>query len=182
MLDLGAAPSVPIEREDGSVDRVVAIGAFRRFPGGPAELLAEVHRVLREDGLLIATLDSEWWAESGWGRGFELVDLDPGPDQISRATLRRRPGSPTAAELEAPDPDEPAEHAAIRRALVRLTRAVDEIRESFHGELGRKSARIADLEQLVHEIDSGYRSTLSWRATAPLRRAGEAARSARRRS
>ena len=60
------------------------------------------------------------------------------------------------------------------------TRALNEIRESFHQELERKSARIAQLEQLVHEIDSNYRATLSWRATGPLRAAGRLARSARR--
>jgi hypothetical protein len=60
------------------------------------------------------------------------------------------------------------------------SRELDEIRESFHEELARKSARIAELEQLVHEINSNYRATLSWRATGPLRAAGRLARSARR--
>lgn len=63
-----------------------------------------------------------------------------------------------------------------------LTRALNEMRESFHEELGRKAARIAQLEQLVHEIDGNYRATLSWRATGPLRAAGRLARSARRSS
>lgn len=54
------------------------------------------------------------------------------------------------------------------------------IRESFHAELGRKAARIAQLEQLVDETVRGYRSTLSWRLTAPLRALGRAARAIRR--
>ena len=82
----------------------------------------------------------------------------------------------------APDPDDPSELAAMRRTVDELRRELDETRESFHEELGRKSARIAQLEQLVHQIDSNYRATLSWRATGPLRAVRRLARSARSRS
>ena len=40
---------------------------------------------------------------------------------------------------------------------------LDALRESFHGELERKAARIAQLEQLVDETHLRYRSTLSWK-------------------
>jgi hypothetical protein len=55
------------------------------------------------------------------------------------------------------------------------------LRESFHDELGRKAARIAQLEKLVDETARNYRSTLSWRVTMPLRAAGRILRLARRR-
>lgn len=54
------------------------------------------------------------------------------------------------------------------------------LRESFQAELERKAARIAQLEQLVDETARGYRSTLSWRITAPLRAARRASRALRR--
>jgi hypothetical protein len=54
------------------------------------------------------------------------------------------------------------------------------VRESFHAELGRKAARIAQLEQLVDETTRSYRATLSWRVTAPLRAVGRLRRAIRR--
>jgi hypothetical protein len=178
VVEIGAASAVslPLPEDDGSVDRV-RIGG--RPTGGGAELMAEVHRVLREGGVVAVTLGAGWWTTLRWERGFTLAELDPAAP-ATRVELRRLPGTVSAAELE-PGGNDPAELAAVRDAVERLGRAVDELRESFHSELGRKSARIAHLEQLVHETDSGYRATLSWRATAPLRAAGKLARSARRR-
>ena len=46
------------------------------------------------------------------------------------------------------------------------------LRESFQAELERKAARIAQLEQLVDETHLVYRSTLSWKLTAPVRAVG----------
>jgi hypothetical protein len=57
---------------------------------------------------------------------------------------------------------------------------LDALRESFHGELERKAARIAQLEQLVDETHLRYRSTLSWKLTAPLRAVGRIGRALRR--
>jgi hypothetical protein len=58
---------------------------------------------------------------------------------------------------------------------------LDALRESFHAELGRKAARIAQLEQHADEVARNFRATLSWRITAPLRAAARVARAARRR-
>jgi hypothetical protein len=57
---------------------------------------------------------------------------------------------------------------------------LDALRESFQGELDRKAARIAQLERLIHEVDRNYRTTLSWRVTAPLRAVGRLSRAFRR--
>ena len=57
---------------------------------------------------------------------------------------------------------------------------LDALRESFQAELERKAARIAQLEQLVDETHLGYRSTTSWKLTAPLRAAGRIRRALRR--
>jgi len=57
---------------------------------------------------------------------------------------------------------------------------LDALRESFQAELERKAARIAQLEQLVDETHLGYRSTLSWKLTAPLRAVGRIRRALRR--
>ena len=57
---------------------------------------------------------------------------------------------------------------------------LDALRESFQAELERKAARIAQLERLAHEVDQGYRATMSWRVTAPLRAVGRLSRALRR--
>lgn len=73
--------------------------------------------------------------------------------------------------VQARDPDTEAER---RREL-------DAVRESFQAELERKSARIAQLERHAEELVLGYRSSLSWRLTMPVRAAGRLVRAARRR-
>lgn len=67
-----------------------------------------------------------------------------------------------------------------RQAQSEREAELNALRESFHAELGRKAARIAQLEQLVDETARSYRSTLSWRITAPLRAAGRVSRAMRR--
>lgn len=57
---------------------------------------------------------------------------------------------------------------------------LDALRESFHDELGRKAARIAQLEQHADQVARNFRATLSWRVTAPLRAGARVLRAMRR--
>ena len=68
---------------------------------------------------------------------------------------------------------------ALQDEVARLRAELLRQRESFHRELMRKAYRIADLEQRSEEAAreaQGYRGSVSWRATAPLRVAKRALR------
>lgn len=104
---------------------------------------------------------SEWWLRAHWGRAFDILELRPGdqahtPPQYGQAVLvmRRRPGSFSPGDLEAPEPGEPREIAALRQNVASLRR-----------EIARHTA-------LTH--------SLSWRVTAPGRALGRLYRTRRR--
>lgn len=111
-------------------------------------------------------LHSEWWIRAHWGRAFEVLKLHPSGFAFPRdrangqgvTLLVKRPVELTPAELEAPEPGEPRELAALR-ANIRQLHAESEF---FRNET----------ERLSRELDAivGYERTLSWRLTAPLRR------------
>jgi len=46
---------------------------------------------------------------------------------------------------------------------------LDELREEFHRELGRRAFRIGELEQEIIEVAQTYEGSLSWRLTRPVR-------------
>jgi hypothetical protein len=106
---------------------------------------------------------SSWWFHEHWGRLFEIVDVREGraPGEHTLALLRRRPVTLTKAEVEAAAPGDEREVAALQTQVALLRRDVRLLRE-------RRRAELARLE-----------TSLSWRLTAPLRKAAAAARSAR---
>jgi SAM-dependent methyltransferase len=97
---------------------------------------------------------SEWWLRAHWGRAFEIVELRPGgpagaPILFGQGVvmMRKRPGRFTTAELEALEPGEPREIAALAANVASLRREV---------EIQAEAIRI-------------YQRSRSWRLTAPLR-------------
>jgi SAM-dependent methyltransferase len=106
-------------------------------------------------------LHSRWWLEAHWGRAFEILDFHAGhPDGRpplfgqSALVMRKRAGSPTTRELEAPETGEEREWAALRQNIASLSREGIEL---------NRRLRVA------------Y-SSKSWKLTAPLRAAADLAR------
>lgn len=141
-------------------------------------------------------LHSEWWIRAHWGRAFDVVALETDPEHDGGSgtetepagrtwtVLRRRPVELTSEELERDEPGEPREVRSLRHNVRQLLRQLDEVgtgapaasrgeldalRESFHAELGRKSARIAQLERAAQAAGRG--STLRRRVGRSLREA-----------
>jgi SAM-dependent methyltransferase len=66
---------------------------------------------------------SEWWLREHWGRAFEVLGVahpDTGHPTQSYIALRKRPGTPTPAELAWADPAEPRELAAAQTTALLL--------------------------------------------------------------
>ena len=92
-------------------------------------------------------LHSPWWLRAHWGRIFtiELVDEAREPNTHGLVVARKddRP-APTVAELEALEPDEPREIAALRHNIRQLEReaAVLAHAEPRQPSSGREAARV----------------------------------------
>jgi len=111
---------------------------------------------------------SQWWLRGHWGRAFAIPVLRPGdklgsPPLFGQSILvmRKRPGTFTAADLEAPVAGEPRELAAAQQNVASLRHEVELLTER-HNELVREL-----------RVTVGSRS---WRLTAPLRALGRVAR------
>jgi SAM-dependent methyltransferase len=197
----------PLPYEAQSFDLIYAWSVFTHLYSNWTTWLLEMHRLLVEDGILIASmlgpgmsmaiaaepweedrigmnvlgmgegkwseafvLHSEWWLRAHWGRAFEIVALDPG-DEASGGhgivMMRRRDVSLTPGELEAPEPDEPREFAALQHNVYQL----------FRGSLIRATVE-ARHKGMYDEVVS----SASWRFTRPLRALAAFARKARARS
>ena len=181
----------PTQEPDGQFHLIYAFSVFTHLLDNWSAWLVELHRLLAADGLAVITVfgpgigshaevpleedatgmnvlspgtewdaggplivHSEWWLHAHWGRAFEIVELRPGvpggpPPLFGQSILvmRRRPGSVTTAELERFEPDEPRELAAVLANLASLRREVENQAEAL---------RI-------------YRTSRSWRLTAPMR-------------
>ncbi len=158
----GEAP--PLDQPDGSFDLVWALSVFPHIVDGWSAWLAELHRILADGGLFLATFMGEgvsqslagepwvegrvgmnlvtpgrgwerggpmvqhspWWIKAHWGRGFDVVDLQPyGFSRLGRegqgwVVLRKRPGRLGREDFERPEPDEPRELVAARYNVDRL--------------------------------------------------------------
>jgi SAM-dependent methyltransferase len=192
----------PLALPDGAVDLVWAMSVFTHITDAWADWLVDLHRVLDDDGLLLVSFLgrsfyerftgeawdessvgmtvisyglhwdlggplvflSPWWIEEHWGRAFEVVSLRDGraPGDHGIVLLRKRPGSFSPDDLRRVEPGDERELAALRGQIRELHREV----------VGLRGAR--------EDTARGYEGSLSWRVTAPLRRAGELARRRRR--
>jgi SAM-dependent methyltransferase len=73
-----------------------------------------------------SVLHAPWWLRAHWGRAFEIERLDEAPHEgwhgVVVARKRDDGRTPTVAELEAPERNEPREVAALRHNLRQLER------------------------------------------------------------
>jgi SAM-dependent methyltransferase len=176
----------PLDYVDDHFDVVMAFSVFTHIADGWSDWLLEIRRVLKPDGLLIASfldssvartltslpwdedrvgmsalgfanlepslpnvLHSHWWLREHWGRAFEIVELRPGREDYPThglVVLRPREGELTSEQLENENPGDRRYHEA-RRYQYELLRADGE------------------------EVRRHLGQTVSWRLTAPLRRA-----------
>jgi hypothetical protein len=105
-------------------------------------------------------LHAPWWLRAPWGRAFEIARLDEAPHEgwhgVVVARKRDDGRTPTVAELEAPERNEPREVAALRHNVRQLEREAAQLaaeRDHF-GHL----ARLREAEQpAAPEPDPGRR-------------------------
>jgi len=182
----------PLARGDDSFDLVYAFSVFSHLADTWSAWLLELHRVLAPDGVLVASfrgagmveavacepwseerigmnvlnahrswdrggpsvLLSPWWIREHWGRAYEIERIDEGAASGTHGLIvaRPKPDPPDRAELERINADDPREIAALRHNIEQV---------------GREAAA-ADAE--IARTIKAYETSLSWRATAPLRR------------
>lgn len=123
-------------------------------------------------------LHSEWWLRAHWGRAFETTAFAQGAVQGQDAVVLTRPATPapSAAELRAPEPDEPRELVAalhcitqINREYATLNASHDRYAAAYMGESRRAQSLAAENAALRAAAErSDKRSSAARRATAVL--------------
>ncbi|HEX3977925.1 MAG TPA: class I SAM-dependent methyltransferase [Solirubrobacteraceae bacterium] len=132
---------------------------------------------------------SDWWIHAHWGRAFEILDIRHERDAAGAVipgthgwvAMRKRDVVLTASELEARQPDEPRELAALLRNIEQLHADDRRLRVLLGEAVARgdtEHARRLTAENRVTEFQEMLAHSHSWRLTAPFR---SAARRVRRR-
>ncbi|MGI8593987.1 MAG: class I SAM-dependent methyltransferase [Solirubrobacteraceae bacterium] len=113
-------------------------------------------------------LHSEWWLRAHWGRAFEILHFQPGgfgspatgPSQ-GVAVMRRREVALTVSDLEALEPEEPREVAALIDAL----RSTQRERAHLNAEHDRYCIAYQEGSKQLWALDREVRElrALAWR-------------------
>ncbi len=189
--------SPPLDQPDASFDLVWALSVFTHITDQWSAWLVEVHRVLAEGGLFLATFMGEgvsqsiarepwvedrvgmnvvspghgwdrggpmvqhspWWIRAHWGRGFDVVDLQPyGFSRVGRegqgsVLLRKRTVDVGAEDFERPEPGESRELVAARHNVAQLYAELAAVNASpgrrLHRFLGELRGRPVNLARRV---------------------------------
>lgn len=180
-------PDPPLGLEYGTFDLIWALSVFTHLTDNSLPWLLELHRLLAPGGYLIATymgrfngevfthepwdedqigmnvlrpdqgweaggpmvLMSDWWVHEHWGRAFTIRATEPQMHGQTWVLLEKHDVELTVAGLQAPA-DDPREFAALRHNVRQVQR---------------------DRELSLAQLRQHYEGSLSWRVTAPLRRA-----------
>ena len=109
--------------------------------------------------------NSPWWLRAHWGRAFDIVRLEPRiePDVESHGLIvaRKKPAQLTVADLEALEPDDPRELAALHHHVEQLAEESSKLR----AENETRQAHIERLNEALKDVEA----SVSWRITSPLR-------------
>jgi SAM-dependent methyltransferase len=189
-------PQPPLGLDGQSVDLIWAISVFTHLTDQSLPWLAELHRILKPDGLLMASYTGRWSSEllagEPWDEdriGMNVLRHDQGWDDggpmvlMSDWWVREHWGR--AFEVLAVEPMVHGQTwALLRKRPVAITPALlaepsDDPREYL---ALRHNFEQLQREQLARfaELRRSYERSLSWRVTRPLRAAGAAIRAARR--
>lgn len=186
----------PLALEAGSFDLIWAISVFTHLTDRSLAWLAELHRLLRPGGLLMASYTGRWTSEllagEPWDEdrvGMNALRHDQGWDHGGPMVLMSdwwvRDHWGRAFEFVAVEPQVHGQTwALMRRRELRVT--AEEL-AAPSGDPREYAALRHNLEQLRREqavraesLRAAYESSLSWRVTRPLRGLGAALRAARR--
>jgi SAM-dependent methyltransferase len=196
LLQNGANP--PLQFESGSFDLVWALSVFTHLTDNSLPWLLELHRLLKEGGLLVATYMGRWNA------AHVLIDEQWDDDRIGMNVLRRDQGwddgGPTvlmsdwwvrehwgrAFEILDSGPQVHGQtwtllkKRDVKVTLADLQQPANDPRE--YQALQHNLRQVEhDRERALGELRQHYEGTLSWRLTRPLREISELARGMRRR-
>jgi tetratricopeptide (TPR) repeat protein len=106
------------------------------------------------------TFISPWWIREHWGRAFEIVELRPHtslqegkPTGHGLALLRKRHGHFSAADIDAPAPNEPREARALQHNVRQLSGELIQLRQKLAKQIA-EMARHAEAEAKAHAEQS----------------------------
>jgi SAM-dependent methyltransferase len=193
---LRCEPTPPLAFEDGSFDLIWAISVFTHLTDHSLAWLAELHRLMKPEGLLMASYTGRWSSEllagEPWDEdrvGMNVLrhdqDWDEGGPMVLMSDWWVREHWGRAFEFVAVEAQVHGQTwALMRRRDVQLTAA--EL-AAPSGDPREHTALRHNLEQLrceqtarAESVRATYEGTLSWRVTRPLRALETAARTARR--
>ena len=189
---LRCAPAPPLELETASFDLIWAISVFTHLTDQSCAWLAELHRLLKPGGLLMASYTGRWSSELLAGEPWE-------DDRVGMNVLRRDQGWDEGGPMVLMSDWWVREHWGRAFDFVSVSPQV-------HGQtwpllrkrdvtisaadLAQPSADPRELIALRHNVEQlqrenrslrhEFESSLSWRLTGPLRRLAGRLRAARR--
>jgi SAM-dependent methyltransferase len=123
---------------------------------------------------------SDWWVRAHWGRAFEILEIHHDRDDRGRVVpathgyvvMRKRKGALTPADLEALEPDEPREVAALLHNIEQLHADDRRLRALLGEAIARGDTEHAWRVAAERRV-ADYRHVLdrsrSWQLTRPLR-------------
>jgi SAM-dependent methyltransferase len=193
---LRCKPAPPLGLEEGSFDLIWAISVFTHLADHSLAWLAELHRLLKPDGLLMASYTGRWssellagepWNEDRVGMNVLRHDQswDKGGPMVLMSDWWVREHWRRAFEFVAVEPQVHGQTwALMQRRDVQVTAEElaapsDDPRE--HSALRHNIEQLRREESArVESVRAAYESALSWRVTWPLRKFETSLKTARR--
>jgi SAM-dependent methyltransferase len=187
----------PLGLEYGTFDLAWALSVFTHLTDNSLPWLAELHKLLRPGGLLVASymgrLNSEVFTREPWDEdriGMNVLRRDQewkrGGPMVFMSDWWIRAHWGRAFEILNEVPVHGQTWLLLRKRDVEITATelgepADDPRE-YLAVLHNLRQVERDCEQLLAELRSGYEHSLSWRLTRPIRKAVRHARTLRERS